>query len=83
MKKQASVIALGALLSLAMTATSFAASAHPAKRAKPQGAHPRYYDVAPGYYNPAVPEGNYTTFYPSYNSYNGGSVSSAVGGLGR
>jgi hypothetical protein len=80
MKKQASVIAVGALLSLAMTATSFAASTHPAKRAKPHATYSHYYNYAPGSYNPAVPEGNYTTFYPSYN---GGSVSSAIGGIGH
>jgi hypothetical protein len=79
MKKQASVIALGAVLSLAMTATSFAASTH-AKRAKPQASYSHYYNYAPGAYNPAVPEGNYTTFYPVYN---GGSVSSAIGGIGH
>jgi hypothetical protein len=97
MKKQASVIALGALLSLSMTGTSFAASAHPAKRAKPQADYSRYYDYvpgsynytpgyynySPGYYNPAVPEGNYNTFYPAYNSDNGGSVSSAIGNIGH
>ncbi len=104
MKKQATVIALGALLSLAMTATSFAASAHAAKRAKAPATYPRYYDYvpgsynytpghytyspgvydySPGYYNPAVPEGNYTTFYPTFNSDNGGSVSSAIGGIGH
>ena len=104
MKKQTSVIALGALLSLAMTATSFAASAHPAKRAKAPATYPRYYDYvpgsynytpghytyspgvydySPGSYNPAVPEGNYTTFYPTYNSDNGGSVSSAIGNIGH
>jgi hypothetical protein len=102
MKKQTSVIALGALMSLAMTATSFAASAHPAKRAI--ATYPRYYDYvpgsynyvpghytyspglydySPGSYNPAVPEGNYTTFYPAFNSDNGGSVSSAIGNIGH
>jgi hypothetical protein len=96
MKKQASVIALGALLSLAMTATSFAASAHPAKRAKAPAIYPRYYDYLPGHYNyipghydysPGLydysPGGNYTTFYPGDNGGNGGSVSSAIGAIGH
>jgi hypothetical protein len=80
MKKQATVIALGALLSLAMTATSFAASAHHAKRAKAPVNYSGYYNSYQGYYNPAVPQGNYTT-YP--NVYNGGSVSSAIGNIGH
>jgi len=55
MKKQTTIIAIGALLSLAMTATSFAASAQHAKKAKA----PANYS---GYYDSAVPEGNYTGY---------------------
>ena len=73
MKKQATVIALGALLSLAMTATSFAATAHHANRVKATAAYS-------GYYDSAVPEGNYTTYS---NSYNTGGISGAIGGVGR
>jgi hypothetical protein len=73
MKKQTTIIALGALLSLAMTATSFAASAHQAKKARA----PANYS---GYYDSAVPEGNYTGYS---NSYSTGGISGAIGGIGR
>jgi hypothetical protein len=73
MKKQATVIALGALLSLTMTATSFAATTHHANRAKPTAGYS-------GYYDSAVPEGNYTGYSDSYST---GGFSGAIGGVGR
>jgi hypothetical protein len=76
MKKQATVIVTSALLALAMTAPSFAAKAnHAAQREKPASAYS-------GYYDSAVPEGNYTTYAPSYST--GGSFNSgSMGGIGR
>jgi hypothetical protein len=72
MKKQATVIALGALFGLAMTASSFAATVHHAKQAKAPASYS-------GYYDSAVPEGSYTGYS---NSYTGG-ISGAIGGVGR
>jgi hypothetical protein len=60
-------------LSLAMTATSFAASAHPAKRTIVP--YPRYYDYAPGHYN-YVP-GHYT-YSPGLYDYAPGYYNPAV-----
>jgi hypothetical protein len=70
MKKQATVVALGAVLSLALTATSFAATAHHAKQTRP----------AVGYYDSAVPEGSYSGYS---NSNSSGGISGAIGGIGR
>jgi uncharacterized membrane protein len=72
MKKQTTVIVLGALLSLAMTAPSFAQG-----KAHPRGRAPSAYS---GYYDSALPEGNYTT-YPE--TYSGGGYSGDIGGIGR
>jgi hypothetical protein len=78
MKKQATMIATGVLLALAMTAPSFAAKStanHAAQREKPASAYS-------GYYDSAVPEGNYTNYAPSYST--GGSFNSgSMGGVGR
>ena len=73
MKKQTTIIALGAILSLAMTATSFAATAHHAKQAKAPASYSGYYDLA-------VPEGSYSGYA---NSYSTGGISGAIGGVGR
>jgi hypothetical protein len=75
MKKQAIVTALGALVALAMTAPSFAATSkhHAAKEAKTPSAYT-------GYYDSAVPEGNYTGYAPSYSA---GGISGSMGGVGR
>jgi hypothetical protein len=75
MKKQATVIALGALLTLAMTASLFAqGNSHPTHHARAAATSPYS-----GYYDSAVPEGNYTGYS---NSYTGG-ISGAIGGVGR
>ena len=75
MKKQAIVTALGVLVALAMTAPSFAATSkhHAAHQAKTPSAYT-------GYYDSAVPEGNYTGYAPSYAT---GGLSGAMGGLGH
>jgi hypothetical protein len=75
MKRQATVIALGAALIAAMTAPSFAtqAKAHHAKT------HAQLTPSYSGYYDSTVPEGNYTT----YANPASGSVSSAIGNIGR
>jgi hypothetical protein len=76
MKKQATAIALGGLLALAMTAPSFAAknaAHHAVHREKTPSAYS-------GYYNSAVPEGNYTSYAPSYPT---GGISGDMGGIGR
>ena len=75
MKRQATVIALGAALIAAMTAPSFAAQAkahHAKTNAQPTSSYS-------GYYDSTVPEGNYTT----YANPASGSVSSAIGNIGR
>jgi len=76
MKKQATVVVLGALLSVVVTGTSFAEGASQAKH------HARTTAASPyqGYYDSALPEGNYTTYAPSYNT---GGFSGALGGVGR
>ena len=76
MKKQAIVMAAGALLTLAMTAPSFAEAAKNAAH----HARAATTDVYKGYYNSAVPEGNYTGYAPSYSS---GGLSGSMGGVGR
>lgn len=77
MKRQATVMALGVLLALTAAAPSFAASAQSSRSA---AAHrTKAADPYAGYYDSAVPEGNYTT----YSNPASGSVSSAVGGIGR
>ena len=75
MKRQATVIALGAALIAAMTAPSFAtqAKAHHAKT------HAQLTPSYSGYYDSAVPEGNYTTYANPAT----GSISSAIGSIGR
>jgi hypothetical protein len=76
MKKQATAIALGALLALGMTAPSFARTAsHAAQHARTKAAN-----SYSGYYDSTVPEGNYTTYPDSYST---GGVSGAIGGIGR
>jgi hypothetical protein len=80
MKRQATVIALGVLLALSATAPSFAQGNRHAKNSavhRSQAADPYT-----GYYDSAVPEGNYTGYAPSYNT--GGAFNSgAMGGIGR
>ena len=73
MKKQATVLALGAVLAAVLAAPSFAATTHHAV-AKVRSA-PAY----SGYYNSAVPEGNYT----GYSDSSSGGFSGAIGGIGR
>jgi hypothetical protein len=80
MKKQAIVTVLGALmgglLAIAMTAPSFAATSkahHAANQAKTPSAYT-------GYYDSAVPEGNYTNYVPSYAT---GGPSGDMGAMGR
>ena len=75
MKRQATVFALGAALIAAMTAPSFATQAK-AHHAKTNAQLTPSYS---GYYNSTVPEGNYTT----YANPASGSVSSAIGNVGR
>jgi hypothetical protein len=75
MKRQATVFALAAALIAAMTAPSFAAQAkahHARTNAQPTSSYSGYYDAA-------QPEGNYTT----YDNPTTGSVSSAIGAIGR
>jgi hypothetical protein len=76
LKKQAAVIALGALLTFAMTASSFAQGYRHARHAR-SGAVSSH----SGYYDSTVPERNYTT-YP-YSSDSNGGFSGAMGGVGR
>jgi hypothetical protein len=76
MKKQAIVTVLGALIALAMTAPSFAATSK-AHYAKSQAKAPAAYT---GYYDSAVPEGNYTSYAPTYSA---GGLSGSMGGIGR
>ncbi len=75
MKRQATVFALGAALIAAMTAPSFATQAK-AHHAKTNAQLTSSYS---GYYDSTVPEGNYTT----YANPASGSVSSAIGNVGR
>jgi hypothetical protein len=76
MKKQAILITLGALLTLAMTASSFAQGNRHARHAHSGTASP-----SSGYYDSTVPEGNYTAYPYSYDSNVG--LSGAMGGIGR
>jgi hypothetical protein len=76
MKMQSTVLALSALLALAMTAPSFAAK-NTAHHAASRERAPSTYS---GYYDSAVPEGNYTSYAPSYAT---GGLSGAMGGIGR
>ena len=76
MKKQAIVTVLSALVALAMTAPSFAATSK-AHHAANQARTPSGYA---GYYDSAVPEGNYTSYAPSYAT---GGLSGSMGGIGR
>ena len=61
MKRQTTVIALGALLSLVMTASSFAQG-----NSHPRHTSGRAANAYSGYYNSAVPEGDYSTYPYSY-----------------
>jgi uncharacterized membrane protein len=75
MKKQTTVLVLGALLAVVMTAPSFAAKStahHAANRANATSSYS-------GYYDSAVPEGGYG-YSPSYQT---GGFSGAIGGIGR
>jgi len=75
MKKQTTVMVLGALLTVVMTAPSFAAKStahHAANGAKATSSYS-------GYYDSTVPEGGYS-YAPSYNT---GGFSGAIGGIGR
>jgi hypothetical protein len=74
-KKQTTVIALGALLSLAMTASSFAQG-----NGHPRHARSRAASTYSGYYNSAAPEGSYTRDPYSYTT---GGLSGAIGGIGH
>jgi hypothetical protein len=80
MKRHATVMTLGVLLALAATAPSFAASAQSSRNAVH---HAKAADPYAGYYNSAVPEGNYTGYAPTYSNYGGAFNSGAMGGVGR
>jgi sterol desaturase/sphingolipid hydroxylase (fatty acid hydroxylase superfamily) len=79
------VLALGLLLTLTAATPAFAATPHHAvhhARSAPvnSGYAPGFWDYAPGgYFNPAVPEGNYI----GYSDYNTGGLSGAMGGIGH
>lgn len=76
MKRQVTVLALGALVALAMATPSFAASNHTTAR----GAVARHAtNPYSGYYDSSVPEGNYT-YAPTYST---GGPSGDMGGIGR
>lgn len=75
MTKRTMVIAVGALLSLAVSASSFAQG-----NSHPRHARSRAASIYSGYYNSAVPEGNYTTYPYSYTT---GGDSGDMGGIGR
>jgi hypothetical protein len=77
MKRSATILALGAVLSLAMAAPSFAqGTKSPAHKAQQ---HRVNADAYSNYYDSAVPEGSYTG-YPNANT---GGYSGAMGGVGR
>jgi hypothetical protein len=73
MKKQATVLALGAVLAAVLAAPSFAATKHHAVN------QVRSAPAYSGYYNSAVPEGN----YKGYSDISTGGFSGAMGGIGR
>ena len=75
MKRQTTVIALDALLSLVMTASSFAQG-----NSHPRHTSSRAASAYSGYYNSAVPEGDYRTYHYSYTT---GGDSGDMGGIGR
>ncbi len=77
MKRQATLLALGALLTFATAAPSFAASNHTTARGAVAQRHATI--SYSGYYDSSVPEGNYT-YAPSYST---GGSSGAMGGIGR